>query len=146
MSDAIDPRHLPAPTERSGAKRWSHHKLLRKGIIEDEDDPTTYRQGVKPGEFHSVLWAVVFSDTSALLTYTLKVWKLVGIYKDDNTTIVEGWVLETAYTGLTGNAVKLQAVDGCRLYATLDDIVLQEGGSLGADGAAIVYIGTNRQV
>lgn len=135
-----DARTNPTPTERSGAKRWSHQKLVRKGIVLDEAAPTTYQQGVNPGEFHSVLWGVL--KPAGVTSYTLNVYKLLGVYKDDNSAIVEGWVLEASYPGLTGSTVKLQAVDGCRVQVQVASIVV--GAGIG-DGFSIVRIGTNRQ-
>ncbi len=127
-------------TERGNARRWSHIKILRKGISVDEVAPVGWNGGIGPLEHHAAMWAVLMPP--GVTSYTLKVWKLVGVYRPGGAAVVEEWVLEATYAGLTASVLKYQPVDGCRICATIEDIVVG-GGGIG-DGFTVTYNGINR--
>ena len=127
--------------ERGNARRWSNTKLLRKGIASDEADPTTYAEGLNPGEFHGTMWAAL--KPPLVTSYTLRLWKLIAVYTPNGTAKVEEWVMEAEYTGLTASTVQYQTNDGCRLFAQIDTIVV--GGGIG-DGFSITHTGVNRHL
>lgn len=128
-------------TERGNARRWSYTKVLRKGITANESAPTAWGHGIGPLEHHGAMIAAL--KPSGVTSYTLKLWKLIGVYKEDGTAIVEEWVLEASYTGLTASTIQHIAIDGCRIAATIDTIVV--GAGIG-DGFTITYNGVNRHL
>ena len=128
-------------TERGNARRWSWSKVFRKGIVANESDPDGWKDGVGPLDHHGAMWAVIMPP--GVTTYTLKVWKLISVYKENGDAIVEEWVLEDEYTLLAKSVVKHQPIDGCRIAATIDDIVV--GAGVG-DGFTITYNGVNRHL
>ena len=130
------------PTERGGGARWSGTKLLRKGILADEATPATRNESMNPGSFVGTMWGVVKPPLTT--SYTLRLWRLLGVYNETTgDVIVEAWVLDAEYTGLTANVVKYQNNDGCRLAATITDIVV--GGGIGV-GHSITHTGVNRHL
>lgn len=140
-----DARDTTSPTERGGGKRWSNSKLLRKGVVANESAPTTELEGLKPGSFRAVQWAILKPPEAT--SYTLTLYRLVEVVNQNGNVIAEEWVPDEGktFTGLTTSVVRSQYIDGQKLAAVISSIV--DGGGLAAGaGFSVIWTPTNREI